>query len=66
MVGPDGLLFAKNSDRPPDEPQVARSFPRRDGGPRATVATQHLELPDPGAHAFLGSQPTWLWGVEHG
>ncbi|MGZ6897907.1 MAG: hypothetical protein ACXVJZ_10775 [Acidimicrobiia bacterium] len=66
MVGPDGLLFAKNSDRPPDEPQVVRSFPRRDGGPRATVATQHLELPDPGAHAFLGSQPTWLWGVEHG
>jgi secernin len=64
VVGDDGLLFAKNSDRPPDEPQVIEWFPSR--APADTVHTQYLELPDPGAYAFLGSRPTWLWGVEHG
>ncbi|MEP6626176.1 MAG: hypothetical protein ABJC79_17140 [Acidimicrobiia bacterium] len=59
-----GLVFAKNSDRPPDEPQVVRAFPARGGG--STVATQYLELPDVGAYALVGSQPTWLWGLEHG
>lgn len=64
VIGPDGLLFAKNSDRPPTEPQVFESHePRRGGG---TVATQYLELPDLGAFSFVGSRPTWLWGVEHG
>ena len=47
VVGADGLLFGKNSDRPPDEPQVVERFaPRPAGG---TVRTQYLELPDPGA-----------------
>src|SRR4051812_39529202 len=60
----DGLLFAKNSDRPPDEPQVIRTFPSR--RPGSTLATQYLTVPDPGAYALVGSQPTWLWGLEHG
>ena len=30
------------------------------------LRTQYLEIDDPGAHAFVGSRPTWLWGVEHG
>ena len=64
VVGVDGLLFAKNSDRPPDEPQVVEHFAARPAG--GTVRTQYLELPDPGAAAFVGSRPTWLWGVEHG
>ena len=29
VIGPDGLLFAKNSDRPPTEPQVFEAFDRR-------------------------------------
>ena len=28
--------------------------------------TQYLRVPDPGACAFVGSHPTWLWGAEHG
>lgn len=63
-VGAHGLVFAKNSDRPPDEAQVVRGFPARTGS--GTVATQYLEIPDADAYAFVGSQPTWLWGVEHG
>lgn len=63
-IGADGLLFAKNSDRPPREAQVFAAFDRRPGG--GTLRTQYLELADVGAAAFVGSRPTWLWGVEHG
>ena len=61
----DGSLFVKSSDRPFDEPQLLRWFgPRPAGG---DVETTYIRLPrDPGAAAFVGSQPTWLWGVEHG
>lgn len=59
-------LFAKNSDRPPDERQVVRWHPpRRDRhGLRAT----HIEV-EPAPHDTLGcllSTPTWCWGAEHG
>lgn len=60
----DGMLFAKNSDRHPDEAQVVEWHPRRTAC--GTVRTQYLAIDDPGAYAFLGSRPTWLWGVEHG
>lgn len=64
VLGPSGLLFANSSDRPPNEPQVFEAFgPRSAGG---TLRTQYLEIPDAGASAFVGSRPTWLWGVEHG
>lgn len=57
-------LFGKNSDRPVPEPQVVESFGRRPAG--GTVRTQYLELDDTGAHAVVGSRPSWLWGFEHG
>jgi secernin len=60
---PDRMLFAKNSDRPPDEPQVVES--RAAHGPRA-VELQYLTIPDPGAAAAVVSRPTWLRGAEHG
>jgi secernin len=63
-IGAAGLVFAKNSDRPPAEPQVVRAFPARAAGP--SLRTQYLEISDVDAYAFVGSQPTWLWGVEHG
>jgi hypothetical protein len=59
-------LFAKNSDRPPEEVQVFERFaPRRDG---ATLRATHVEVP---AHArptfaVFGSRPTWGWGLEQG
>lgn len=64
VFGEHRMLFAKNSDRPPTEPQVVRSFARR--AATAGLHTQYIEIPDHDAYAFVGSQPTWLWGVEHG
>jgi secernin len=59
-------LFAKNSDRPPDEvQQVFWSPARRD---REPVHATHIDVP---AHTTdtigcLLSVPTWCWGAEHG
>ena len=63
--GPGGMVFAKNSDRPVGEVQLAVPFGRR---PTAgcTLRTQYLSIGDTGAHAALLSCPTWPWGAEHG
>ena len=63
--GPRGMVFAKNSDRPPGEVQVAWPFGRR-ASAGCTLRTQYLSIGDTGAHAALLSCPTWLWGAEHG
>lgn len=59
-------LFAKNSDRPPDEPQVLERYP---AGRRAEpVRATHIEV-DPGdgeTIGLVGSRPWWMWGLEHG
>jgi secernin len=58
-------LFAKNSDREPDERQVIEWFPpRRD----VTTRTTYLSIAArPGESiGFVGSRPAWSWGVEHG
>jgi len=59
------MVFAKNSDRPVGEVQIAVPFGRR---PTAgcILRTQYLSIGDTGAHAALLSCPTWLWGAEHG
>lgn len=64
ILGADRTVFAKNSDRPPDEVQVVEQFPARAGG--GMLRTQYLEIPDTGSVGLIGSRPTWLWGVEHG
>jgi secernin len=63
--GPGGMVFAKNSDRPVGEVQLAVPFGRR---PTAgcTLRTQYVSIGDTGAHAAFLSCPTWLWGAEHG
>jgi secernin len=60
----DAMLFAKSSDRHPDEPQVVEWHPRRSAG--TELRTQYVTIADADAYAFVGSRPTWLWGVEHG
>ncbi len=58
-------LFAKTSDRPPGEPQaVERHEPRREPVTRCT----YIEVPGVAGETvgFVGSRPTWMWGVEHG
>jgi secernin len=59
-----GMVFAKNSDRPPAESQVMLAHVARDAG--GMLDTQYLRIPDAGANALTGSHPTWLWGIEHG
>jgi hypothetical protein len=59
------MLFAKNSDRPPGEVQIAWPFARRTSN-GCTLRTQYLSIGDTGAHAAFLSCPTWLWGAEHG
>ena len=60
------ILFAKNSDRPPDEVQHYEWVaPRHDRGP---VRTTHVEV-EPGHRSTIGclvSRPSWMWGAEHG
>ncbi|HEX9260279.1 MAG TPA: C69 family dipeptidase, partial [Acidimicrobiales bacterium] len=59
-------LFAKNSDRPPAEPQdLIWIAPRRD---ERAVRVTHIEIAPHGdpTLGILGSQPRWCWGLEHG
>ena len=63
--GPRGMVFAKNSDRPLGEIQVAWPFGRR-GSAGCTLRTQYLTIGDTGADATFLSCPTWCWGAEHG
>lgn len=63
-IGGGRTLFGKNSDRPVREPQVVEAHAARPAGGR--LRAQYLDLEDAGAHALLGSRPTWLWGFEHG
>ena len=63
--GSSGMVFAKNSDRPPGEPQITWPFGRRSSA-GCSLRTQYLTIGDTGAHAALLSCPTWLWGAEHG
>src|ERR1700677_711906 len=63
--GRRGMVFAKNSDRPPGEVQIAWPFGRR-ASAGCTLRTQYLSIGDTGAHAAFLSCPTWLWGAEHG
>ncbi len=59
-------LFAKNSDRPPDEPQRVEWFPCRPA--TGSIGTTHVEIDGSARETigFVGSRPAWAWGVEHG
>ena len=59
-------LFAKNSDRSPNEPQVLEWFPAADHE-EATLKATYLEIEQVrSTKAFLLSRPVWLWGGEMG
>jgi hypothetical protein len=58
-------LFAKSSDRPPTEAQVLeRHEPRREASTWCTYV--EVDAAPGETLGFVGSRPTWLWGVEHG
>ncbi len=60
-------LFAKNSDREPDEPQHIRYYPGVRGDREKTVRTTYIEVTQVAdRYAMILSQPAWLWGAEMG
>jgi len=63
----DGPVFAKNSDRDVNEPQVLRWYAAADHPADAEVATTWSRIPQARrTHAVLLSQPWWMWGAEIG
>ena len=62
----DGVLFAKNSDRDPNEAQVLRWYPAIDTAEDRLRCTWSEIDQVPRTHAVLLSQPWWMWGAEMG
>lgn len=59
-------IFAKNSDRSPNEPQVVEYYPAK-VHEEAAVKTTYIEVEQvKETFAFILSRPTWLWGGEMG
>jgi dipeptidase len=60
-------VFAKNSDRPPNEGQFLKYVPAEDHSKNSTVKCTYIEIPQ-AAHtnAVLLSKPYWIWGAEMG
>ena len=59
-------IFAKNSDRSPNEPQVVEFYPAK-VHEEAMVKTTYIEVEQvKETLSFILSRPTWLWGGEMG
>ncbi|AKI97465.1 C69 family dipeptidase [Kosmotoga pacifica] len=62
----DRMLFAKNSDREPNEPQVMVYFPSLYHEEKE-LSTTYIKIPQvKRTKAILLSKPSWMWGGEMG
>ncbi|MEM2920683.1 MAG: carcinine hydrolase/isopenicillin-N N-acyltransferase family protein, partial [Candidatus Bathyarchaeia archaeon] len=60
------MIFAKNSDRDPNEAQVLEFVPRRASN-ETVVKMTYTEFPQAEeSYAILLSRPWWMWGAEMG
>jgi len=67
VVEPGRVMFAKNSDRDPNEAQLLEWQPPRAHPADSTVQCTRISIPQvPETHAVLLSRPFWMWGAEMG
>ena len=63
----DGVLFAKNSDRDPNEAQALEWIPSADHAADDRVSCTWIDVPQVDhTNALLLSRPWWMWGAEMG
>ncbi|TXG86770.1 MAG: hypothetical protein E6R14_02440, partial [Thermomicrobiales bacterium] len=61
------VIFAKNSDRSPNESQPLRHFPRQSYPAGSTLRAQYIEIRQvETTWELIASAPYWLWGCEMG
>lgn len=61
------MLFAKNSDRDPNEAQQIELVPAMNHPQPSTLRCTYIEIPQVGhTHSVLLSKPFWIWGAEMG
>ncbi len=67
VVRPNGVLFAKNSDRDPNEAQTLEWYPAADHPAGSRVRATWVDIPQvPHTNAVVVSRPFWMWGAEMG
>lgn len=63
----EGVLFAKNSDRDPNEAQILEWYRGRDHQPDAQLKATWIKIPQaPRTFDVVISRPWWMWGAEMG